>query len=653
MNFLMGGAKGGLTGGFGIGGMIRDVLSKINNPIMNSFNLPNISPMTSVQPRPEDFVEVFPDLQERPTIETYPDMQEPPMPEIYPDMQKVHTPEVFPDMQEPSEPETLPSGDDVMREAGIDIRPFHTMYIGASPEEQGAFDPLFDKGKTRKEISDKMANILPKEQWNETIPFSGGGKLKDILAHSELYNKYPELADMPVEMVLGSGTSPFVKSNLGSYDNGKINLSGDLYPYPDEIRNTLLHEIQHAIQGKEGWASGGSPTNTKPEMVEDDINALFDAANMRAYMEQNGVNVGQAKEWYRSNFGREPHKFAGQFARTETSDSISNLINEQKQRLSEAKDPYGHYLRLAGEIEARDTASRKNMNMEQRLSTSPYAGQGIPLKDVITRNFSNKSMSINQPQPQGEGIWKEPYNMTLEEFKNPQLPKANEGEVILYHRLRYPTDLDSVLKEGLKLSKKTKGGEGGSGNMWFSIEPSGYSKEGTIIGIKVPKSEVDLQHYGQGQAVMFRDIKPSEIVYVDKKGYSEVSTGRRLSEERSSDYAEEYYKAYSKLSQPQGEGKVKLPSDILYHYEDYAKPDSEFGRAIMKLKESNDLSTLSPEERNALMTMLKDDVNPNGSISADIADAMDYDKSQARELRSYQKKVKTFLSKLSQPKGNK
>lgn len=215
-------------------------------------------------------------------------------------------------------------------------------------------------------------------------------KLGDVVEHEQLYKNYPDIKDMNVVFFEneyeGGHYNPSTNTIQISQNEGK-----------DKQKSTFLHEIQHAIQEKEGFAMGGSPTQTKPEMVEDDLNALFDAANLRAYMEQKGVGVGQAKEWYQTNFGREPHKYAGQFARTETTDSIVNLINEQKQRLSETQDPYKHYQRLAGEVEARDVSSRANLSDAERVKQMPLSSQGIPLKDMIVKKEGGTSASVEKP----------------------------------------------------------------------------------------------------------------------------------------------------------------------------------------------------------------------------------------------------------------
>jgi len=85
----------------------------------------------------------------------------------------------------------------------------------------------------------------------------------------------------------------------------------------------------------------------------------------------------------------------GELARAmyESEEAVENVfkkypILKEEIKLREALDSlHGNYSypRLAGEIEARDTAARMGLSATQRQMTPPYSGQGIPLKDIITK----------------------------------------------------------------------------------------------------------------------------------------------------------------------------------------------------------------------------------------------------------------------------
>ena len=83
--------------------------------------------------------------------------------------------------------------------------------------------------------------------------------LEDVLDHPDLFKHYPELKDMPVvvDTDIESGT-------LGYFDReiGLVAVAEKVANDPDFLRDTLLHEIQHAIQGIEDFTRGTGTFNT-------------------------------------------------------------------------------------------------------------------------------------------------------------------------------------------------------------------------------------------------------------------------------------------------------------------------------------------------------------------------------------------------------
>lgn len=85
--------------------------------------------------------------------------------------------------------------------------------------------------------------------------------LSDVLDHPKLYAAYPDLADLLVTFVDGV-------DYRGQYsprgDRIQIAISGD----QAQMLSTLLHEVQHAIQEREGFAKGGNTDSTFTELVK-------------------------------------------------------------------------------------------------------------------------------------------------------------------------------------------------------------------------------------------------------------------------------------------------------------------------------------------------------------------------------------------------
>jgi hypothetical protein len=87
--------------------------------------------------------------------------------------------------------------------------------------------------------------------------------MRDVLDHAELYKAYPHLENLPV--VISDAALPmdgirgaYMKPGQGTMfpDTGHIEVHGGLDP--KQMRSTLLHEIQHAVQQHEGFAPGAN-----------------------------------------------------------------------------------------------------------------------------------------------------------------------------------------------------------------------------------------------------------------------------------------------------------------------------------------------------------------------------------------------------------
>lgn len=93
--------------------------------------------------------------------------------------------------------------------------------------------------------------------------------LSDVLDHPKLFAAYPDLADTLVKFVEGVDYRGLY-SPRG--DRIEIAISGD----QEQMLSTLLHEVQHAIQQREGFAQGGAPAGDFTKAVKDALSQLTD-----------------------------------------------------------------------------------------------------------------------------------------------------------------------------------------------------------------------------------------------------------------------------------------------------------------------------------------------------------------------------------------
>ena len=204
-------------------------------------------------------------------------------------------------------------------------------------------------------------------------------RLSDFVRHDELYQNYPQLrqaglrfADLPGE-------------TYGSYNTGTntITLNSSLRDAPED---TLVHEIQHAIQNAEGFAGGSSPEYWERARIDAETAASAARENLRLWLQDIGyqdyvrqsmdrVVAGEItldQHWENLQRFKENSDRAREIAVSEEE------VARYEERLREI-DQLGMtarelYQSTAGEIEARDVTARRQLTPEQRRRTMPNTG---------------------------------------------------------------------------------------------------------------------------------------------------------------------------------------------------------------------------------------------------------------------------------------
>ena len=220
------------------------------------------------------------------------------------------------------------------------------------------------------------------------VSFEFGGfnalPLDDVIDHPALFAAYPALRNVMVQVdpKLGIGGSfSYVDHNDGT--TSKVVRLGSARQL-----STLLHEIQHGIQGIEGFASGGSPNEFRDESA--DAEMLRDGAILAVMMRSQGT-IEKAKALFVQRFKREP-AFGAESA------ALSGESPESmRARADNALAPHERYRRLAGEVEARNTQARQAMTDAQRRATPPSQTADVADSDVIV--MFNGKVARNAPPP--------------------------------------------------------------------------------------------------------------------------------------------------------------------------------------------------------------------------------------------------------------
>ena len=239
--------------------------------------------------------------------------------------------------------------------------------------------PGFGKGneKLRYEVPDEDAS------WTEAARgmMEGSGerqfKLGDILNHPAMFAAYPELAEVTVSVQsLGGNDS---KAEFIPYANTVI-LNRDRLRGGEITMSSLLHEAQHWVQYKEGFARGGSPE----EVAGGTFNDPWNLYKITAAQAEAASIMGEKDKAIR--------------LQEEANKILEKLVAQSK---SGGLEQFGSelgvdgYLKLAGEYEARDIQARQNYTPEKRKAIAPYSSENIAEKDAIVMFGSGTQASIN------------------------------------------------------------------------------------------------------------------------------------------------------------------------------------------------------------------------------------------------------------------
>lgn len=227
-------------------------------------------------------------------------------------------------------------------------------------------------------------------------------KLENFYHNPSLYEFYPSLRDIEVVFYKEPETSSLNQDN-GFVEGNKIFINDKNYGFNEARENreaekihkgiqSLTHEIQHLIQGIEGFERGGGENTfrrfveTQVGVVRNLLNDGFNQSRTRAesIMEHSGIS-----RMLSIRFGENSTTSHGRMLASMSEQDIEQLIEDVS---------YYNYLRMAGEVEARNVANRLSYTEEYKQSKSPLDTEEFYEKDKIYSNaeqlFPNVSKSV-------------------------------------------------------------------------------------------------------------------------------------------------------------------------------------------------------------------------------------------------------------------
>lgn len=226
-----------------------------------------------------------------------------------------------------------------------------------------------------------------------------------------LFTAYPWLKDLTVQYGAPIGSS---RGSLSVSDDGKfaVRISEEQRPDTEGVRETLIHELQHAIQRIEGFARGGN-TDTMERLF---LDKFYKAkAEAREWSDRYYAILRKHDRWVAMRYTNYPRKHPAHVeaaAQIEADPDWPKLEEERKvfrrkwghdpkyfidsdwgALRKAAKTGFQDYRKLAGEVEARNAAKRTQANAGTLMSDT----EDVPRKSQIVR-FSIASLLDEERQ---------------------------------------------------------------------------------------------------------------------------------------------------------------------------------------------------------------------------------------------------------------
>lgn len=300
----------------------------------------------------------------------------------------------------------------------------------------------------------------------------GSATLEDVIDHEELFQAYPQLRNVRVEFKELPGNT----QGYFSPSENKIALDSKLRSAPEA---TIIHEIQHAIQKAEGFASGASPEYWQQHRDEAKEARIADIREEIARLEEQ-------LPWDLNRWTAEDDAIEAKIGELE--DSIIDIQN------GVGMDSYDLYRNTAGEIEARDAASRRGLTPEQRRAAPPArADENTVYADLSdSLDYVGKTDDGTEVYETSEAVRKLPYKKRMEAFmdimRNEYAGRtakftARDGEV--YYATFDENDLRKNVYGDKKSSPrgwKAKINTGADGNIFDLVENAEHSGSGKEQG---------------------------------------------------------------------------------------------------------------------------------------------------------------------------
>ena len=236
-----------------------------------------------------------------------------------------------------------------------------------------------------------------------TDDLSSAKNIDSYLSHEELYSAYPEVTLVRAAKIGNNKGMERIESGEAYLTHSTNIVQYSKIIDSEQFHSTTLHELQHVIQGLEGFARGGNPdafmtldlTEKELSRINQEVHKLYgqnpafyrDAVKATqlqiAVNNKYGSTIGDPedpliKQWWAAIDKRDAYPESKAYFALK-----SQACHVARDRV--IVTPEEQYKRLAGEVEARLTQSRHNMSDEERLAAYPVDGMDVPVKEQMVK----------------------------------------------------------------------------------------------------------------------------------------------------------------------------------------------------------------------------------------------------------------------------
>ena len=351
---------------------------------------------------------------------------------------------------------------------------------GLSKEETERFNELAEKEAAFK------ADYLKKEKPH----------LADWLENDELFKAYPELKRVGIVF-----TDNMPKEQAGYYDSKSNTITVNTNSSEDTA-SIIAHEVQHAIQRYEGFATGGN-LKAAMEYLSGNKRADVKIKQQLAYKLSQEKGLGLSEEEVNSLIGHLEYEDISDDELQKQIDALCQKHNITEDQLEDIypMDSVWHeaYNRISGETEARNVQKRMGMTAEERRVSLAADTEDVA-RDSQILLFSDTGKNMSLESPKEDDI----------RYRTGEKKELRDGRKIEF--VRKPTATYNALARHLQAEGiKPDMHEARTGSRYMSFEKDGVQWEVRSSDHTKP------EYYGEAQ-------KPVELTYYkDKQGEENLS----------------------------------------------------------------------------------------------------------------------------------